>query len=110
MTDPKFNELPVDAQGDFDDVPESSLTEEQKAERLRRRRAGLSINDTIARDANMSVGSRGVDTSGVGSGAGAGAGMTNLTPAKPGESPAPDIVPGERGSGMTPGTGSGHKS
>jgi hypothetical protein len=65
-------------------------------------RSGLSINDTIAKDANLSVGSTGVDTSGVKAGAGAGAGSTYLTPGAPGTSPAPDIVPGSRGSGMTP--------
>jgi hypothetical protein len=102
MIDPKLNELPVDAEGDFDDVPESSLTEEQKAERRRRAKAGLSINETVARDANLSVGSRGVDSSGVESGAGAGAGLTNTTPAAPEENPIPEVVKGPRGSGMTP--------
>jgi hypothetical protein len=102
MIDPKLNELPVDAEGDFADVPESSLTEEQKAERRKRAKAGLSINETVARDANLSVGARGVDTSGVQSGAGAGAGLTNSTPAAPDENPEPEIVKGPRGSGMTP--------
>jgi hypothetical protein len=102
MIDPKLNELPVDAEGDFADVPEDSLTEEQRVERAKRAKAGLSINDTIARDANQSVGARGVDSSGVESGAGAGAGLTQETPATPGESTAPDVVKGPRGSGMTP--------
>ncbi len=102
MIDPKFNDLAVDAAGDFDDIPEESLTEEQKAERRRRAKAGLSINETVARDANMSVGSRGTDTSGVEAGAGAGAGLTQETPPGPGESPAPEVVKGPRGSGMTP--------
>jgi hypothetical protein len=102
MIDPKLNDLPVDAEGDFADVPESSLTEEQKAERRKRGKAGLSINETVARDANLSVGARGVDTSGVQSGAGAGAGLTNSTPAAPDENPEPEIVKGPRGSGMTP--------
>lgn len=103
MIDPKLNELPVDAEGDFADVPESSLTEEQKAERARRRaKSGLSINETVARGPNQSVGARGVDSSGVESGSGAGAGLTQETPAAPGESPAPDVVKGPRGSGMTP--------
>jgi hypothetical protein len=62
----------------------------------------LSINETVARDANLSVGSRGADTSGVESGAGAGAGLTQETPAAPGESPAPNVEQGPRGSGMTP--------
>lgn len=102
MTDPKFDKLPVDAKGDFADIPESSLTEEQKAEFLRTKKAGLSINDTIAANANMSVGGRGVDTSGVAAGSGAGAGTTNLTPGTSGSSPAPTIVPGSRGTGTTP--------
>jgi hypothetical protein len=102
MIDPKLNDLPVDAPGDFAEVPEDELTEEQKAERRRRAKAGLSIDETVARDANMSVGSRGTDTSGVESGAGAGAGLTRETPAAPGESPAPSVVKGPRGSGMTP--------
>ena len=106
MIDPKFNDLPVDAEGDFTDVPEGSLTEEQKAARLKLSKLGLSINDTIARDANMSVGARGVDSSGVETGAGAGAGLTQSTPAAPGESPAPQVVPGPRGSGTTPRGGS----
>ncbi|MGI8958377.1 MAG: hypothetical protein ACR2IV_01170 [Bryobacteraceae bacterium] len=102
MINPKLNELPIDAEGDFADVPENSLTEEQRAGRTRRAKAGLSINDTIASDANLSVGARGVDSSGVESGAGAGAGLTNTTPAAPGKSPEPEIVKGPRGSGMTP--------
>jgi hypothetical protein len=102
MIDPKLNELATDAEGDLADLPEKSLTEEQKAERLRRARAGLSINDTVASDANLSVGSRGVDTSGVKTGAGAGAGMTSTTPAAPGENPIPEVVKGPRGSGTTP--------
>lgn len=102
MIDPKFNKLPADQTGDFEDIPESELSPEQRTARLQRSRAGLSINDTIARDANMSVGSRGTDTSGVRTGSGAGAGMTSLTPAVTGESPAPNIVPGPRSSGTTP--------
>lgn len=109
MIDPKFDQLPVDAEGDLTEVPEGSLTEEQKQERLKRAKAGLSINDTIARDANMSVGARGVDSSGVETGAGAGAGLTQSTPAAPGESPAPNVVPGPRGSGTTPRGGSDFK-
>ncbi|MBV8070061.1 MAG: DUF2934 domain-containing protein [Acidobacteriaceae bacterium] len=99
MTDPKLNELPVDAEGDFANRPESSLSEEERA-RLSRNRAGLSIHDTIASDTTLSVGARGVNVSGVAAGAGAGAGSTALTPG--GGSPAPNIVPGGRGSGVTP--------
>lgn len=65
-------------------------------------RRGLSINDTIAADANLSVGSHGVDTSGVRAGSGAGAGSTMLTPGSRGESPAPNIIPGARSTGTTP--------
>ncbi len=102
MIDPKLNDLPTDVERDLADVPESSLTEEQRAQRLRRSRAGLSINDTIAADTTTSVGGRGVDVSGVKTGAGAGGGMTNATPAAPGESPMPDLVEGPHGTGMTP--------
>lgn len=94
MIDPKFNALPVDAEGDFE---EGTAGSEQPA----RARKGLSINETVAAGANLSVGSRGVDTSGTSSGAGAGAGMTFTTPEDDG-SPAPNVVPGPRGSGTTP--------
>jgi len=76
--------------------------EERADERLRKPRTGLSINDTIAGNANSSVGSRGVDTSGVEAGAGAGAGSTYVTPGAPGSSPAPNIVSGSRSTGTTP--------
>ena len=100
MIDPKLNELPVEGK---DIAARRPLTEEEeKAQRAARSRAGLSINDTIAAGANMSVGSRGVDTSGTRAGAGAGAGTTMLTPGVSGELPAPDVVPGVRGSGTTP--------
>jgi hypothetical protein len=73
-----------------------------KPETANKPRSGLSINDTVAANANLSTGATGVDTSGVKAGAGAGAGSTYVTPARPGSSPAPDIVSGARGSGMTP--------
>ncbi len=96
MIDPKFNEIPVD------DV---LLTEEERLSRTAQKSAvparGLSVNDTIARDANLSVGGRGVNVSGVSAGAGAGAGSTWLTP-DPSPSAAPEVVPGPRGSGSTP--------
>jgi Protein of unknown function (DUF2934) len=76
--------------------------EERADERLRKPRTGLSINDTIAGNANLSVGSRGVDTSGVEAGAGAGAGSTYVTPGATGSSPAPNIVSGPRSTGTTP--------
>jgi hypothetical protein len=93
MIDPKFNDIPVDTE---------TLTEAERQARPRATPArGLSINDTIARDANLSIGGRGVDTSGVGAGAGAGAGSTYLTPTDEG-SPAPQVVPSGRGTGSTP--------
>ena len=102
MIDPKLNELPVKRPAEAGDAGDTSLSQAQQEERLRRSRAGLSINDTIAADANLSVGSRGVDTSGVVSGAGAGAGSTVTTPGQSGGSPAPNVVPGARGTGSTP--------
>ena len=100
MIDPKLDQLPADAAGDFENIPEHQLTAEQRAQRNRRR--GLSINDTIAAGPNMSVGARGFDVSGVEGGAGAGAGMTSLTPGERGESPSPTVVPGARGTGNAP--------
>jgi hypothetical protein len=92
MVDPKFNEIPQEG---------GTITKEEREARGRAKAPrGLSINDTIARDANLSVGARGVDTSGVSAGAGAGAGSTVLTPTDTG-SPAPQFVPGNRGTGMT---------
>ena len=100
MIDPKLDQLPVDALGDFENIPENELTDDQRA--LRARRRGLSINETVAAGPNMSVGARGFDVSGVEGGAGAGAGMTTLTPAQAGESPAPNVLPGARGTGNAP--------
>ena len=72
MIDPKLNEIPVDTE---------PLTEEERQARIRATPArGLSINDTIAHDANLSIGGRGVDTSGVSAGAGSGADSTGTTP------------------------------
>lgn len=98
MIDPKLNEIPV-ASTTTADRPAS---ETETAERQRRSRAGLSINDTIAGDTLLSTGGRGVDTSGVSAGAGAGAGSSAVTPGRVNESPAPNIVPGARSSGTTP--------
>ena len=101
MIDPKLNELPVKRGGTTEeDIDESSLSAAQREERRRHVRAGLSINDTVARDASLSVGSRGTDTSGVEAGSGAGAGLSRTTPSN-GGTPAPEIVPGARGSGTT---------
>ena len=100
MIDPKLNQVPVERSGNVATAPESELSEAQRADRQKRSRAGLSINETVAGDTNLSVGSRGVDTSGVSAGAGAGAGMT-VTTAGRSDSPAPNIVQGVRGSGTT---------
>ncbi len=100
MIDPKLNELPIDAEGDFANRPESTLTEEEKAIRLKQTRAGYSVNDSIAADTNLSDGSRGVDVSGIKTGSGAGAGSTNVTPSRPGQASNTEIMGGERGTGM----------
>ena len=97
MIDPKFNEIEDTSETGLKKPSNSGLTAETPAQPRR----GLSINDTIASDASLSVGSRGTDTSGVRAGAGAGAGSTYLTPGSAGESPAPSIIPGARGSGTT---------
>jgi hypothetical protein len=76
--------------------------QERADEHLRKPRTGLSINDTVAANANLSMGARGVGTSGVEAGAGAGAGSTYVTGAAAGISPAPNIAPGSRGTGSTP--------
>jgi hypothetical protein len=98
LIDPKFNELPVEPE--IEDLSDSPLSESERTERIKRRRAGLSIRDTVAGDTMLSTGARGVDTSGVSAGAGAGGGMTLLTPI-PSDSASPEIVPGARGSGTT---------
>ena len=98
MIDPKLNELPVDPNDEIvneADAPQAGTGAAGKA-----KRRGLSINDTIASNASLSLGGRGVDTSGVRAGAGAGAGMTMVTPGEA-ESAAPQIVGGARGSGTT---------
>ncbi len=101
MIDPKLNDIPVNRSGVAAETIERESNDTQQTERSRRGRAGLSINDTIAGDSNLSVGSRGVDTSGVSSGSGAGAGSSFLTPTNEGGSPAPNVVPGVRGTGTT---------
>ena len=92
MIDPKLDEIPAGG---------ASAPGEKKGQAVTRPRQGLSINDTIAADANLSVGGQGVDTSGVKAGAGAGAGSTMVTPRDTG-SPAPNIVPGAASTGTTP--------
>ena len=76
--------------------------EVQERESAVKPRPGLSVEDTIAANANLSVGGRGADTSGVRMGAGAGAGSTHLSPAITNASPAANIASGPSGS-MTPG-------
>lgn len=94
MIDPKLNVDPADS------VPSSSNTVKSKEakESLQKVSSSVSVNDTIASNADLSVGGRGVDTSGVSAGAGAGGGMTRLDSSR---SSTPDIVPGSRGSGTT---------
>ncbi len=99
MVDPKLNELPIDPEDEIVNAENVNSAEAGTGGRGKRR--GLSINDTVAANANLSVGARGVDTSGVRAGAGAGAGMTTVTAGEAGESPVPQIVGGDRGSGTT---------
>jgi hypothetical protein len=107
MIDPKLDKLQEKNTAESKRFSESEGTRDEKTGRVATPAAGFSINDTIARDANLSVGSRGVDVSGVKTGSGAGAGSTTVTPGVRGESPAPNVVPGARGSGMTPRSTSG---
>jgi hypothetical protein len=99
MIDPKFNNLPAGVAAE--DETDAENTGAQSGAGATRPRRGYSISETIAGDSVLSVGARGVDTSGVTTGAGAAAGMSNVTPGSHGESPAPNIVPGARGSGTT---------
>jgi hypothetical protein len=95
MIDPKLNEAPVAAgskAGGGKNTPEDIAN-------LRRASANVTLDDTVAANANLSVGARGVDTSGVSAGAGAGAGMTAQSASG---SLQPNIVPGARGTGTTP--------
>ena len=100
MIDPKLNDIPVNKPRVVREDSEV-LSEDQNLERTKKNRAGLSINDTIAGGSDLSVGSRGVDTSGVSSGAGAGAGMSSVGPGSSNGSPAAEILPAGRGSGTT---------
>lgn len=100
MIDPKLNKVPVNPADKAKGV-QASEPRQSASPGARRTSEGLSINDTIAGDLNLSGGSRGVDVSGVETGSGAGAGSTSTSPTRSG-SPAPTIVPPGRGSGMTP--------
>ena len=102
MIDPKLNKLTDDSKLARDERSTANTEEPVAAGGATKPRAGYSVNDTVASDANLSVGSRGTDTSGVRAGAGAGAGGTSLTPGSAGESPAAHIKPGARGTGITP--------
>lgn len=102
MIDPKFDDLPDKTKTGTGNLPQTGLEEEETHTRTRAPHPGLSVNDTVAADANLSVGGRGVNTSGVRSGAGAGAGTSYVTPGSRGETPAAKVVPGQTGSGTTP--------
>ena len=69
MIDPKFNELPDETETGVKKAVPTGSADENRPERTAR--TGLSINDTIAGDASLSVGGRGADTSGVRAGSGA---------------------------------------
>lgn len=109
MIDPKLDKLEGKDKnpGESKRVSERENPRDERTQRVAASGPGLSINDTIARDANLSVGSHGVDVSGVKAGAGAGGGSTTLTPGVRGESPAPSVVPDARSTGMTPRGSSG---
>jgi hypothetical protein len=100
MIDPKLNDLP-DKTG-IRNASNPGLEEAEESQVAATPRRGLSVNDTVAADANLSVGARGADTSGVRAGAGAGAGSSHLAPGSSNRSPAPEIAPGPTGSGTTP--------
>jgi hypothetical protein len=63
-------------------------------------RSGLSVNDTVASEANLSVGGQGADVSGVRAGSGAGAGSSHVT--STGSSATTRIAPNQSGIGTTP--------
>ncbi len=107
MIDPKLDKLQDKNPAESKRFSHNAGSHDEKDQRVAASSAGLSINDTIARDANLSVGSRGVDVSGVKTGSGAGGGSTTITPGVRGESPAPNVVPDARSSGMTPRGSSG---
>lgn len=94
MIDPKLNVEPQDRA-----ATSAKPATKEEAARLQKVSSGLSVNNTIASNANLSVGGRGVDTSGVSAGSGAGAGMTRVDG---GQGATTDILPGNRGSGTTP--------
>jgi hypothetical protein len=102
MIDPKLNELQDNSKAGTRNVSSTGLDEPENPLSAEKPRAGLSVNDTVAANANLSVGGRGADTSGVRAGAGAGAGATHLSAASSNRSPAPSVEPGPGGVGTTP--------
>jgi hypothetical protein len=100
MIDPKLNEIPEKATASSNNPSRAVISEVEEREPAQKARPGLSVQDTIASNANLSVGGRGADTSGVRAGAGAGAGGIHLNPGMIGESPSPNIAPGPIGSAM----------
>jgi hypothetical protein len=101
MIDPKLNDLPDKSKAGARNASGAGLDEPERTSSAEKPRAGLSVNDTIAADANLSVGGRGADTSGVRAGAGAGAGGAQLSPASSNRSPVPNVEPGPGGAGGT---------
>lgn len=99
MIDMKLNDLPEDSKGDFANRPESELTEEEKEIRRKQLQAAHNTRSPISADTNLSVGSRGVDVSGVSTGSGAGSGSESVTPS--GDDPVnAEIMEGPRGVGL----------
>ena len=95
MIDPKLNVTPDESSRSSSGMPKSK----DDAARLKKVSSSLSINDTVAGNANLSTGAGGVDTSGVSAGAGAGKGMTRIDSSDP--SAVTETVPGARGSGTS---------
>ena len=102
MIDPKFDKLPEKTGTGVNDRSATGVEEDKTLQRAAVPRQGLSINDTVASEANLSTGGRGVDVSGVRAGSGAGAGSSFVTPGNTSGSPAPNVAPGPTGSGTTP--------
>ncbi len=100
MIDPKLNEL--DNKTGTKNLSNTASKDAEKSTVAGAPRPGLSVNDTVAADANLSVGARGADTSGVRVGAGAGAGSSHLSSGSSNQSPVPTIEPGPTGFGTTP--------
>jgi hypothetical protein len=93
MIDPKLNELAEKATPSSNNPSRVGVAEAEERQSAERPRPGVSVQDTIASHANLSVGGQGADTSGVRGGAGAGAGGTRLSPVTTGESPLPHVAP-----------------